>query len=153
MKGKTAMTPQANTLQVNTPEANTEVLRRVIEEGFNKGNLDALDALFAPDFQEHQHGMVPPNLQGVKGAISYLRSVFPDLTLKVEDSIAQGEMVWLRITARGTQRGPLMGRPPSGKPFAITVIDIARIVDGKMVEHWGVADRFHQMEQLGVIQP
>lgn len=147
------MTPQANTLQVNTPEANKEVLRRVIEEGFNKGNLDALDALFAPNFQEHQHGMVPPNLQGVKGAISYLRSVFPDLTLTLEDSIAQGEMVWMRFTARGTQRGPLMGRPPSGKTFAITVIDIARIVDGKMVEHWGVADRFHQMEQLGVIQP
>ena len=145
------MTPQANTLQVNTPEANTEVLRRVIEEGFNKGNLDALDALFAPDFQEHQHGMVPPNLQGVKGAIAYLRSVFPDLALTIEDSVASGDKVWARITARGTQRGPLMGRPPSGRPFAITVIDIARFEDGKMIEHWGVADRFHQMEQLGVL--
>ena len=155
------MTPQANTLETNTPELNTpelntpelnkEVLRRVIEEGFNKGNLDALDALFAPNFQEHQHGMVPPNLEGVKGAITYLRSVFPDLQLTIEDSIAQGDKVWVRITARGTQRGPIRGKPASGKPFAITVIDIARIVDGKMVEHWGVADRFHQMEQLGVL--
>ena len=144
------MTTEANTAAVNTLERNTEVFRRVIEEGFNKGNLDALDALFAPNFQEHQPGMVPPDLEGVKGAITYLRSVFPDLKLTIEDSVVQGDMVWARITARGTQRGPLMGRPPSGKTFAITVIDIARIVDGKMVEHWGVADRFHQMEQLGV---
>jgi predicted ester cyclase len=134
-----------------TAETNLDVFRRVIEEGFSKGNLDALDPLFAPNFQEHQPGMVPPNLEGVKGAIAYLRSVFPDLTLTIEDSVASGDKVWARITARGTQRGPLMGRPPSGRPFAITVIDISRFEDGKMIEHWGVADRFHQMEQLGVL--
>ena len=134
-----------------TPEQHTEIFRRVIEEGFNKGNLDALDALFAPDFQEHQHGMVPPNLQGVKGAISYLRSVFPDLTLTIEDSIANADTVWSRISARGTQRGTFMGLPPSERSFVITVIDIARFADGKMIEHWGVPDRFHQMEQLGAL--
>jgi predicted ester cyclase len=136
---------------IMTPEENAEVFRCVVEEGFNKGNLDALDPLFAPDFREHQHGMVPPNLEGLKGAITYLRSVFPDLKLTIEDSIAEGDKVWARITARGTQRGALMGRPPSGQTFAITVIDIARFADGRMVEHWGVADRFHQMEQLGVL--
>src|SRR6476619_7298422 len=100
---------------MTTAEANKEVLRRVVEEGFNKGNLDALDPLFAPDFQEHQHGMVPPNLEGVKGAITYLRSVFPDLRLTIEDSSAEGDKVWVRITAQGTQRGALMGKPPSGR--------------------------------------
>ena len=134
-----------------TAEINLGVFRRVIEEGFNKGNLEALDPLFAPNFQEHQAGMIPPNLDGVKGAIAYLRSVFPDLKLTIEDSVAAGDKVWARITARGTQRGPLMGKPPSGGTFAITVIDIARFEDGKMIEHWGVADRFHQMEQLGVL--
>ncbi len=134
-----------------TPEENKQVFRRVIEEGFNQGNLDSLDALFASDFREHQHGMVPPNLEGVKGAITYLRSIFPDLTLTIEDSIADGDTVWARIRARGTQRGPFMGLPPSDQTFAITVIDIARFADGKMVEHWGVADRFHQMEQLGAL--
>ena len=58
------------------------------KKAFSKGNLDALDPLFAPNFQEHQPGMVPPNLEGVKGAIAYLRSVFPDLTLTIEDSVA-----------------------------------------------------------------
>jgi predicted ester cyclase len=135
-----------------TSEKNTQIFRRVVEEGFNKGNLDALDALFAPDFQEHQPGMVPPNLEGVKGAITYLRSVFPDLTLTIEDSIANSDTVWARITARGTQRGAFMGQPPSERTFAITVIDIARFADGKMIEHWGVPDRFDQMEQLGVLR-
>lgn len=135
----------------NTAEINLAAMRAVIEEGFNKGNLEALDPLFAPNHQEHQHGFVPPNLEGVKGAIAYLRSVFPDLRLTIEDSVAVGDKVWMRITARGTHQGMLMGRPPTGKSFAITVIDIARFVDGKMVEHWGVADRFHQMEQLGLI--
>jgi predicted ester cyclase len=134
-----------------TPQENTEIFRRMVEEGFNKGNLDALDALFVPNFQEHQHGMVPPNLEGVKGAITYLRSVFPDLTLTIEDSIADGDTVWARLTGRGTDSKGFMGRPPSGRSFAITVIDVCRFENGKMVEHWGVPDRFHQMEQLGVL--
>ena len=134
-----------------TPEEHTEVYRRVIEEGFNKGNLDALDALFAPDFREHQHGMVPPNLEGVKGAITYLRSVFPDLTLTIEDSVADGDTVWARITGRGTDSKGFMGRPPTGRSFAITVMDVCRFEHGKMIEHWGVPDRFHQMEQLGAL--
>ena len=134
-----------------TTETNLGIFRRVIEEGFNKGNLGALDPLFAPGFQEHQPGMVPPNLEGVKGAIAYLRSAFPDLTLTIEDSIAQGDRVWARISAHGTQRGEFMGRPPSGRAFTITVIDIARFEDGKMIEHWGVPDRFHQLEQLGLL--
>lgn len=134
-----------------TPEEHTEVFRRVIEEGFNKGNLDALDALFAPDFQEHQHGIAPPNLEGLKGAIAYLRSAFPDLTLTIEDSIADADTVWARITGRGTQRGAFMGQPPSGRTFAITVIDIARFAGGKMIAHWGVPDQFHLMEQLGAL--
>lgn len=134
-----------------TPEEHTEVFRRVIEEGFNKGNLDALDALFAPDFREHQHGMVPPNLEGVKGAITYLRSVFPDLTLTIEDSVADGDTVWARITGRGTDSKGFMGRPPTGRSFAITVMDVCRFEHGKMIEHWGVPDRFHQMEQLGAL--
>lgn len=132
-------------------EENIKVMRSVINEGFNKGNLDALDDLFAPDFQEHQAGMVPPNLDGVKGAITFLRSVFPDLTLTIQDSAAAGDTVWVRIKACGTHRGSIMGQPPTGRPFEITVIDVGRFRDGKMIEHWGVADRFHQMEQLGLL--
>jgi predicted ester cyclase len=64
--------------------------------------------------------------------------------------IASGDKTWARITARGTHQAPFMGQPPTGKSFAITVIDICRFEDGKIVEHWGVADRLSMLAQLGL---
>jgi predicted ester cyclase len=130
---------------------NEHVFRQVIEEGFNKGNLPALDGLYASNFMEHQDGFVPPNAEGVKGAIVSLRTPFPDLKLTIEDIIASGDKTWARITACGTHQAPFMGRPPMGKSFAITVIDICRFENGKIVEHWGVADRLSLMAQLGLL--
>lgn len=130
---------------------NENVFRRLIEEGFSRGNLAALDELFAPDFVEHQDGFEPPNLEGVKSAIASLRTPFPDLKVTVEEIISSGDKTWARLTGRGTHLAPFMGRPPTGKSFAITVIDICRFENGKIVEHWGVADRLSQMAQLGLL--
>jgi steroid delta-isomerase-like uncharacterized protein len=130
-------------------EQNQEVLRRVIEEGFNKGNYAALDSLFAPDYQEHQFG-VHKTLDGFKQDIQYLRTAFPDLHLTIEDMVADGDKVWIRMTARGTNQGPLMG-PATGQAMVITVMDECRFENGKIVEHWGVPDRFAQMAQLGLL--
>jgi predicted ester cyclase len=130
-------------------EQNQEVLRRVIEEGFNKGNYDALDVLFAPDYKEHQFGM-STTLEGFKNDIRWLRTAFPDLHLTIEDSVADGDKVWIRMVARGTNTGPMMG-PPTNKPMTITVFDTCRFENGKIVEHWGVPDRFAQMAQLGLL--
>lgn len=128
---------------------NQDVMRAVIEEGFNKGNYDALDSLFAPGYREHQFGM-KPTLDGFKQDIEFLRTAFPDLHLTIEDIVAEGDKVWMRITARGTNLGPLMG-PPTGKAMRITVMDVCRFEDGRIVEHWGVADRFAQLAQLGLL--
>ena len=132
-------------------EQNKEIFRRLIEEGFNKGNLAALDELFARNFVEHQDGFVPPNVEGVKGAIVSLRTPFPDLKLTIEEIIASGDKTWARITARGTHQAPFMGRPPTSTSFAITVIDICRFENGQIAEHWGVADRLSLMGQLGLL--
>jgi predicted ester cyclase len=130
-------------------EANIATFRRAIEEGWNRGNLAAIDELFAPDFVEHQAG-IKPGRDGVKGSIQSLRTAFPGLRLEVEDAIADGDRVWLRLHATGTHGGPFMGMPGTGRPFDITVIDIARVVDGRLVEHWGVADRLSLVQQLGL---
>jgi len=132
-------------------EQNKQVFRRLIEEGFSQGKLEVLNDVFAPNFVEHQDGFVPPNVEGVKGAIVSLRTAAPDLKLTIEEIIASGEKTWARITGRGTHRGPFMGRPATGRPFAITVIDICRFENGKIVEHWGVADRLSMMAQLGLL--
>lgn len=126
------------------------LFRRVIEEGFTKMQFDVFDQIISPDIVEHQPGM-GAGPEGVKGAVTYLHSVFPDFTLTVEDITYDGEKVWARLRARGTQQGPHMGMPPTGKPIDITVFDICRFVDGKIVEHWGVPDRFTIMEQLGML--
>lgn len=131
-------------------ERNMEVLRRVIEEGFGKGNLAALDEVVAPEFVEHQPGL-PPTREGLKAAIAGLRRVFPDLTFTIEDMTADGDKVWGLFRARGTHRGEMMGLPPTGKSMEITVIDVIRVQNGQLVEHWGVPDRFSQLEQLGLL--
>ena len=130
-------------------EQNQDVLRRVIEEGFNKGNYDALDALFASDYVEYQFGL-KPTLPGLKEDIQFLRTAFPDFHLTIEDMVAEDDKVWIRMTARGTNRGPFMG-PPTGKSMTITVFDVCRFENGKIVEHWGVPDRFAVMAQLGLL--
>lgn len=127
---------------------NEAVFRRVIDEGFNRGNFAAWDDCFGPDAVEHQYGM-PPGLDGLKRAISGLRAAFPDLHLTIEDMVSSGDKVWARMTGTGTHRAPFFGMQATEKRFTITVFDICRFVDGRIVEHWGVPDRFALLDQLG----
>jgi steroid delta-isomerase-like uncharacterized protein len=133
-------------------ERNQEAFRRIIEDGFSKGNVDALDAVVAADLVEHQKVTgLPPGLEGLKAMIRGLRAVLPDLTLTIEDMMVDGDKVWARLTGRGTHRGPFFGLPGTGKTVTVDVIDIGRFENGKLVEHWGVPDRFSMLEQLGLL--
>jgi predicted ester cyclase len=125
------------------------VFRQIIEDGFNHGRLDSLADVVADDLIEHQLG-AESGLTGLQSLIRGLREPFPDLHLEIQDAVTSGDMVWARIRARGTNTGSLWGRPATGASMDITVIDIARVVDGKLVEHWGVADRLGMLQQLGV---
>lgn len=131
---------------------NDDIFREVIEQGFNRGNFDAWDACFPPVFDEHQYGL-PSNLIGFKQAIAGLRNAIPDLNVTIDELITSDDKVWARMTARGTNQGPFMGRAPTGRSFAITVIDVCRFEAGKIVEHWGVPDRFALLHQLGLLPP
>jgi predicted ester cyclase len=130
-------------------EQNYATLRRLIEEGFGKGNGAVVDEVMATNFVEHQNGIMPPNAEGVKGAIISLHRALSDLSYTVEDMVVDGDKVWVRLKARSVHTGRFMGLPPSGKSVAIDVIDICRFENGKIVEHWGVPDRLGLMEQLG----
>ena len=124
------------------------LFRQAIERGWNQGDLSAIDELFAEDFVEHQAG-IGPGREGVKGSIRFLRTAFPDLRLTVEDAAAAGDRVWLRISGAGTHEGPFGDAPATGRRFRIDVIDVARVADGRIVEHWGVADRASLAQQIG----
>jgi predicted ester cyclase len=136
---------------VTTPaEEAVALFRQAIERGWNQGDLAAIDELFADDFVEHQAG-IAPGREGVKGSIRFLRTAFPDLRLTVEDAAADGDRVWLRISAVGTHAGPFGQAPATGLRFRIDVIDVARVTGGRIVEHWGVADRASLAQQIGVV--
>lgn len=138
------------TSEAHAAERNAAIFRRIIEEGFNQGDLAVLDGLVAPDMKEHQSGL-HAGLEGLKATIAGLRRDLPDLTLTIEDFVANGDKVWARLRGRGSHRAGFFGLPCTGKPIAIDVIDICRFEGGKMVEHWGVPDRFSMLEQLGLL--
>jgi steroid delta-isomerase-like uncharacterized protein len=128
------------------------VLRRLIEEGFSEGRLEVADELVSDDCVEHQNfgpGHAP-GAEGVRSVISSLRAAFPDFRLVVEDVAVRGDMVWARNVASGTNHGSFMGHPPTGRPMRADVIDVVRVRDGRIVEHWGVPDRLSVLMQLGL---
>lgn len=130
-----------------TSAQNKASFQEVIDEAFNKGHYAALRVHFRPDFVEHQFGL-HATIEGMQKHIEFLRAAFPDLSLTIEETVADGDKLWVRMTGRGTNRGGFMG-PPNGKPFKIAVFDVCRFEDGKIVEHWGCSDRFAMMAQLG----
>ena len=131
-------------------QQHTEVFQRVIDEGFNRGNFDAWNDCFTETIIEHQYGL-PSTLAGFKQAIAGLRAGFPDLHLEIDETVVSGDKLWVRMTAQGTHHGTFAGLAPTGKPFTIQVMDVVRFEGGKIVEHWGVPDRFALLDQLGAL--
>ena len=126
-------------------------VRRLLESGFGDGDLSVVDELVAPDFIEHQNGAQGIGPDAVKRIIRGLHASLTGVRLEIEDITASGDVVWVRSRATATNTLPFMGGPATGRSVEIDVIDIIRFADGKMVEHWGVADRLGMIEQLGVL--
>jgi predicted ester cyclase len=129
------------------------VMRRMFEQGFATGETAVVDELCAANLVEHQFAMAGVGadaIQHVKDAIRDVHAMAPDMSFAIEDSVERGDTIWVRVRAQGTATGPFFG-PPSGRPIDITVVDIARIVNGRIVEHWGVPDRFALLAQTGIL--
>jgi predicted ester cyclase len=140
----------------DTMSSSPETLaRRLVEEGFNKGDLSVADELTAPSMVEHQN-FGPDHAsgaEGVRAVISSLRRAFSDFHLAIEDLAVNGDTVWLRMTGHGTNDGPFMGHPPTGRTMRIDVFDVLRFENGRTVEHWGVPDRLGALFQVGLAEP
>jgi predicted ester cyclase len=130
--------------------SNEAVYRRLIEEGFNQGNLAVVDELVSQGSHEHQRGS-RDGVEGTKDTIKYLRSAFPDFKITIDEVVVSGDKVWARQRGGGTNLGSFAGHPPTGIKAFTDVIDLVRIENGKIVEHWGVPDQLGMMLQLGLI--
>jgi steroid delta-isomerase-like uncharacterized protein len=131
-------------------EQNKMLVRRVLEEVWNRGNFAVVDELIARDYVGHS-SIETRGAQGYKQFFVAQRKAFPDIQYTVEDQVAEGDRVVTRWKARGTHRGELMGIPPTGKQGAVTGITIFRIVGGNVVECWTNVDELGMLQQLGVI--
>jgi predicted SnoaL-like aldol condensation-catalyzing enzyme len=137
---------------MSSSNASAAVVRRFVEEYQNTGEEGVALELLAPDFVDHSpFGPFTPDRDGVLGLFRMLRGSFPDLHAVIHDQLADGDKVVTRKTFHGTHRGELMGIPPTGTEVAFDVIDIVRVRDGLMVEHWNVVDAMALMTQLGAV--
>ena len=134
------------------PEQLKLLAKRFYEEVLNHGDLAVIDELIADEFVEHEElPGIPPNREGIRAWATLMRSAFPDLVVSVNQMIASGDEVWVHMTMRGTQAGPFMDIPPTGRKVEISGIDRVRVRNGRAVEHWGVTDNLTLLQQLGQI--
>jgi len=124
---------------------------RLIEKGFNGGDLSVVDEVVSSDSKEHQRGN-DDGAKGTKEVITTLRTWFPDFRMQLEDIAASEDRVWARFRATGTNLGQVMHIPPTGRKVSVDVIDIVRFRDGRIVEHWGVPDQLGLMIQIGAVK-
>jgi steroid delta-isomerase-like uncharacterized protein len=135
-------------------ESAKAVVRRNAIEVQGGGNWELFDELFADDFHDHtpQPGGKPEKA-GVLELYRRLREAFPDFTPEIHWQKADGDVVTTYKTYHGTHLGNFLGVPGTGRKVSFETVDAMRVVDGKIAEHWGVANLYSVMQQLGVLAP
>src|SRR5689334_4126020 len=133
-------------------ELNKAVIRRFVEEVQNEKNWDVYDELNDPTFvnQSAPPG-IPSDREGGKIYLGAFLNAFPDCHFTVDDMIAEGDQVVTKKTFTGTHEAEFAGIPPTGKRVTLQFVDIMRVRDGRIVEHWLSMDQLSFMQQLGVI--
>jgi len=137
--------PRTETMGMST---NLERFRAIVERGFSQGDLTIADEVCAENLIEHEYlsktDVLGPQI--LKAQIEDARQSIRELKLTIEAIVETSDTVWARSKATGVD-------PRSGKPVTIDVMDICRFTDGKLVEHWGVPDRFALLHQIGALPP
>lgn len=134
-------------------EDNKRIARRAVEEMFAGGRLELADEIFASDWVGHDVAMPEPSRgrDGVRQVVQGYRMAFPDLSLTVDQQIAEGDSVCTRWTARGTHGGEFFGAPATNKQATVTGMTIDRIRDGQILESRTNWDALGLMQQLGLV--
>ncbi len=152
-KGRFAKRECSERREVSEQEdENTAIVRRWIETFNNPYTPQAEVDVLAPDYVAHAPGLSGPlDLEAWTQFTAAFVEAFPDLRLTVEEIFSNGDMVAARVAFRGTHRGEFQGIPPTDKQVAFSSIEIDRMVDGKVQEHWFEMDLLSLMGQLGAI--
>jgi predicted ester cyclase len=128
--------------------SNVEIYYRYVNNILNAGNVEMLNEIFAFRYLEHQKGVYPPTIEGLERWISDLHSSFKDLHATVYEVQDSKGILFVRGLLEGTNVKAYSGIEPAGKHFVLDTIDEYRFHDSKIVEHWGVFDRFTLLQQI-----
>jgi steroid delta-isomerase-like uncharacterized protein len=131
-------------------EAAKVVVRRNAEEVQGQGKFDVFDELFADDFVDHttQPGTTPDKA-GVRKLYTYMRQAFPDFHAEIHWQLADGDRVTTFKTYHGTHESPFLGISPTHRKIQFESVDVMRVQNGKITDHWGVGNLLSLMQQIG----
>ena len=140
-------------------EANKDLVRRQYEEVLSQGRFELLDEIVAEDFVQHTEGAGladsrDPEASGREATRAFfaaLREGIPDYRIDIRRMVAEGDTVAVFAVVSGTHTGPLFGLPATGRPFTFATMDMFRVEDGRLAEHWDAVDRLGVMRRLGLI--
>jgi steroid delta-isomerase-like uncharacterized protein len=136
-----------------TPD-NKAIVYRWFEEVWNQGREATIDELFAQDGVAIGLGESDVEVRGpaqFKTFFHNLRTSFPDIHITIEDTLAEGEKVAVRVKIEGTHLGDGLGVPPTGRRMNVAGIIIIRIAHGRIVEGWNSWDQLGMLRQIGAI--
>jgi steroid delta-isomerase-like uncharacterized protein len=133
-------------------DENKEIYKQFVERVINEGRYELIPDLFDPGYLDHSAPPgAPGGLGGVAGVFRMFRGGFPDVHFTIRTMLSEGDKVATRVTGTGTQTGPFMGLPPSGRQATWASHGIFRVRGGKIVEHWGQPDILALLSQIGGI--
>jgi predicted ester cyclase len=129
-----------------------DLVRRFVDEYQTGADERALEELVHPDVLDHSRPPgVAPGAEGIRQQFNGFRAAFPDFRATILDQVAEGDRVVTRKVFHGTHRGSFQGIEPTGREVEINLIDIVRVADGQIVEHWNCVDRLGLLAQLGAL--
>ena len=125
------------------------IVRRLVDEVQTGGDFAVFDELMDPAFIDHTPSPgFPPTRDGARQLYHAFRNAFPDMVATIEFQTGEGDLVTTRKTYKGTQKGEFLGIPATGRTVNFDVIDILRVRDGRITDHWGVMNIASIMQQL-----
>lgn len=136
-----------------TPEENKRLARRYPEDVATEGNVDRIDTLCAEDVVERSPLGERRGREALKEQSESIHAAFPDVSVTIEDVVAEGDTVAQRLTFRGTHEGEFMGIEPTHSEVEVANTLFTRIEDGLIVERWLLVDTLGLLQQLGVVDP
>lgn len=132
---------------------NRQLGERYFNQVWNQGKLELLDSLLAPGYINHTPSApTKPGPEGLKSIVTAIRKAFPDLHYEIRQLIATPEYLTIRVEMTGTQKDSLFGIPPTGKSIRVNQINIEKIENGRISQHWRVTDELSMFKQLGLVE-